>query len=679
MKFNNIFNFLTAFALLCFQVQASEHLTCEQLASSDIVELDLSALSKVPVFVSANQKATCAKQAAGIVTVITAEEIQNMGARDLIDVLQLVPGFSFGVDVSNVVGLGIRGIQAHEGKVAVFVDGINLNEHRFGTAQFGNHFPLEQIDRIEIIRGPGSIIHGNFAEMGVINIISKTAKQMNGARISGNYGRFSRGEARKNIEWAAGKQWGDLEVSISGKRGDAHRSDQIYVDARGNSFDMTDNNELDAMMINFDVKYQGLDLRLLVDQYNVNSRDGFAATMSKPGRYLVNKFNTYAADLNYQHIFTPSIKLDTNASFSRQNSWERTRKYLNGQGALLREKVLVDYYKINAKLTFASEKGNYWVLGNSFAIDKFDIQTGAPAGISLPTFSDYTAYTEASYGFPWINVLAGLRFDAYNEFGTNLSPRFALTKDLGQFHFKALYSKAFRIPTGGNFQKNIEFNLNRSAADKIDQVQPERTRTFEIELGYHPSANLDLTVNLFHIVSNNIILFQIDRNNEDFYSNAKTQNTQGIETGLRYRSDDWGYLALDYSFYEAITNTADRYKILNSTGQLHPKMNVGFPTHKVSLNANFDITPSLSFNQTLIFISDRYGYSGDTLVRHESSWVYNFYWRYKDLFAEGFEAGLGVYDVFNEKQPYVQPYNGGHPALPGRTREVMFKLSYQFK
>ncbi len=677
MRLNRFINILTVLSALYANVQASEQLSCEQLNASNIVELDLSDLSKVPLFLSANQKATCAKQAAGIVTVISGEEIENMGARDLIDVLQLVPGFNFGIDVSNVVGLGIRGIQAHEGKVAVFVDGINLNEHRFGTTQFGNHFPLEQIDRIEIIRGPGSIMHGNFAEMGVINIISKSARQIDGIKLSGNYGRFSRGEARKNIEWVAGKQWGDLEMTLSGKRGEAHRSDQVYYDSKDNNFDMTGNNELDEMMVNFDVKYHDLDLRLLVDQYNVNSRDGFAATMSKPDRYLVNKFNTYAASLGFKHTFNPSVKLDLDAYFSRQNPWERTRKYLDGRPSLLREKVIVDYYKLNAKATFANDKGNYLVVGSSFAVNKFDIQKGG-AGESLPTFSDYTAYTEARYGFPWVNFLAGLRFDVYNNYGSNFAPRIALTKDFGTVHFKALYSHAFRIPTGGNFQKNVEFNLNKPDADRISQVKPEKTRTIEIEFGFRPIENLDLTVNLFHIQSDDIILYQVDQNNDDFYINADGQNTQGIEAGLKYKDADRGYVALDYSFYQATKNTADKYKILTQDGQIHPDSNVGFPTHKVTLNSHLNLTSSLSFNQTLIFISDRYGYNGNTLTRHDSSWVYNFYWRYKNMFTRGFDVGFGVYDVFNEKQQYVQPYNGTHPALPGRTRELMLKLSYQY-
>jgi outer membrane cobalamin receptor len=96
------------------------------------------------------------------------------------EVLRNVPGFEFGLDVEGVVGLGIRGNWAHEGKVVLFIDGQEMNESLYSTLQFGNHYPVEHIDRIEIIRGPGSALHGGFAAYAVINIITRTPK-------SGNY------------------------------------------------------------------------------------------------------------------------------------------------------------------------------------------------------------------------------------------------------------------------------------------------------------------------------------------------------------------------------------------------------------------------------------------------------------------------------------------------------------
>ena len=96
------------------------------------------------------------RESPGVVTVISAEEIRASGARDLVDLLQLIPGFTFGVDVWGVVGLAVRGNWAHEGKVLLLVDGQEMQELDYGTLQFGNHIPVSVIHRIEIIRGPGS-------------------------------------------------------------------------------------------------------------------------------------------------------------------------------------------------------------------------------------------------------------------------------------------------------------------------------------------------------------------------------------------------------------------------------------------------------------------------------------------------------------------------------------------
>lgn len=75
-------------------------------------------------------------------------------------VLQLIPGFDFGVDVEGIVGIGVRGNWAHEGKVLMLWDGLEMNEDLYSTLQFGGHYPVGQIKRIEIIRGPGSAIYG---------------------------------------------------------------------------------------------------------------------------------------------------------------------------------------------------------------------------------------------------------------------------------------------------------------------------------------------------------------------------------------------------------------------------------------------------------------------------------------------------------------------------------------
>src|SRR5688572_27318637 len=96
------------------------------------------------------------REAAGLVTVLTADDLRRAGCRDLSDALRLLPSFELGVDTWNSVGLAVRGNWAFESKVLVLIDGHEWNETDYGTFTLGNRLPAYAIERIEVVRGPGS-------------------------------------------------------------------------------------------------------------------------------------------------------------------------------------------------------------------------------------------------------------------------------------------------------------------------------------------------------------------------------------------------------------------------------------------------------------------------------------------------------------------------------------------
>src|SRR5262245_56056053 len=105
----------------------------------DYFELSLEELMSIPVSVASKSELPV-RESPGIISVITEQEIKNSGARDLIDVLSLIPGVQFGSDVQGVAGISIRGNWAYEGKVLVLLDGQMMNETLFATVNIGNHF-----------------------------------------------------------------------------------------------------------------------------------------------------------------------------------------------------------------------------------------------------------------------------------------------------------------------------------------------------------------------------------------------------------------------------------------------------------------------------------------------------------------------------------------------------------
>ncbi|MGA9522573.1 MAG: TonB-dependent receptor [Myxococcaceae bacterium] len=116
------------------------------------------------------------EQTPSIVTVFRREDIERLGARQLVDLLRYVPGF-FEVSGQLERNVAIRGIHASSpDHFVVLVDGLNMNDFLFSSAS-PEAFSLEYAEQVEIIRGPGSSIYGANALMGVINIITRTEKE----------------------------------------------------------------------------------------------------------------------------------------------------------------------------------------------------------------------------------------------------------------------------------------------------------------------------------------------------------------------------------------------------------------------------------------------------------------------------------------------------------------------
>ncbi len=206
----------------------------------------------------ASRKSVGQRKSPGIVTLITQEEVEKSGARDLIDVLRLVPGIDFGVDVQGVVSIGMRGDWAHEGKVLLLLDGQEMNEILYSTIQLGNHFDVSQIKRIEIIRGPGSAIYGGFAEYLVISIITKSGEDLKGITASATYAQTQKALGYRDVSLSIGQKIKDFSFSLAGFIGQGNRSDGTYTDFSGNSYTMAGNSNLNPENINLGISYKGL-------------------------------------------------------------------------------------------------------------------------------------------------------------------------------------------------------------------------------------------------------------------------------------------------------------------------------------------------------------------------------------------------------------------------------------
>jgi iron complex outermembrane receptor protein len=139
---------------------------------------------------SASKKEQKMSQVAAAIFVITQEQIHRSGATNIPDLLRMVPGLDVGQINSNTWAISARGFN-HElsDKLLVLIDGRSVYTPTFGGVTWDTQdVPLEDIDRIEVIRGPGGTVWGANAVNGVINIITKKAGDTPGALVTGGGG-----------------------------------------------------------------------------------------------------------------------------------------------------------------------------------------------------------------------------------------------------------------------------------------------------------------------------------------------------------------------------------------------------------------------------------------------------------------------------------------------------------
>jgi outer membrane receptor for ferrienterochelin and colicin len=655
---------LSCFILFFF---STEFVTAQsQPDSVDYYELSLEDLMNIPVTV-ASSKALTPRESPGIVTLITSDDIASSGARDLIDVLRMVPGFEFGVDVQGVLGLGVRGNWGHEGKILFLWDGFEMNERSFATTPLGHHFPLEQIDRIEIIRGPGSAMYGGYAELGVINIISKKGNTLQGGTVSTTYGQMKDALGRREANVMIGSGRNDLSYDAKLTIGEGNRSDKTYTDIYGDSYDMQDYSAISNIIANAGLKYKGLNIRFLYEDYSVEQRDLFDAIMPES---VDMSFKSFHTEVKYDFAASSKITITPRIRFKRQDPWLAnsstatdleadypgvfTDKTIDQSLAELAAKIDVnDNVNLTAGFQYYTEKGET-VVGHEYDF----------TGTTSIDFYNFTAFGQGFFNLNFANLTVGACYNHHEQFGSSFVPRVGITKVINKFHGKLLFSQAFRAPSIQNIDPNPD-------------IKPEVTTVFEVETGYQLSKKLAVVANFYNIKINDPIVYFYDVDtDEEGYQNYDETGTLGAEFELRYKSDA-ASMTLNYSSYSANgMNKVASYAVTGDDNRL-----LGLPQGKLNLYSSFKLGKKVSFNPSFTYLSERSGYDKETIepTKFDPVLFVNVYFQVRNVLIDGLDFGAGVYNLTDNDYQFLQPYASGHAPLPQPSREILVRLKYNFK
>lgn len=168
----------------------------------------------------------------GSMTVLDSELINASGARDISELLRLVPGMMVGNINGNQAAVNYHGTNASEARrMQVLIDGRSVYRAGLATVDWSDiPVAMEDIERIEVFRGPNTVSYGANALMAVVNIITRNPADSHGTRL-----KYTRGQRGINDFYASqGTGWngGDLRLSLSGQEDDGFDSDRTGADYR---------------------------------------------------------------------------------------------------------------------------------------------------------------------------------------------------------------------------------------------------------------------------------------------------------------------------------------------------------------------------------------------------------------------------------------------------------------
>jgi vitamin B12 transporter len=528
-------------------------LTALFMSSALCAQQDTSFLQEVVV--TANKYEKKQSQTAKVVSVINREQLRQSGGRSIGELLNQVAGVTV-PGANNNLGsnqtISIRGASA--GNVLILLDGVPVNDPSVISNYFDiNLLSIDQIERIEILKGGQSTLYGSDAVAGVVNIISRkitsqSTKPTINASVAG--GSFNTLRSSAGLTGRLDKLTYLTQFSTIQSRGFSAAADTLGT--RDFDKDKYEQNTARAQVGYKASANSTLSAGVLYSRYKTDldaaafedEKDFVATNTNKQVNASWKKNNaTGALNLLYQYNWVERDYLDDSsyvsnifATFSKSNYIGRTH-----------------YAEINASKIFSN-----WelLLGidfrhNSTTQDYYS--TGAWGPYTSPTLKAWMAqlsgFASAVYKKNDLTVELGGRVNKHSEYGNNatftFNPAYRLSKQVRVFG--NIYS-AFKTPT--LYQLFDPYSGN-------DSLTPEKGLIQELGIDFTTSRNLRGRVVAFNRSSKQTIIYTYDPTSfAGGYLNASSQKDYGFETELRWTKKEFSFSA-NYAFTNG--KTTSRY------------------------------------------------------------------------------------------------------------------------
>jgi outer membrane receptor for ferrienterochelin and colicin len=641
-------------------------------------------------------------KAPAVASVITAEDIRAMGATTLDQALETVPGLH--VSLSTLSRLesvySIRGI--HTGfnpQVLMLMNGIPFPFLYTGGRPILFRLPISSISRIEIIRGPGSAVYGADAFAGVINIITKDAREINGTEIGEREGSFD----THDLWLQHGKTWGNWELAFSLEwqktAGDHDR--RVGSDYQTVLDQLTDASLAPGPL---STGYEVIDTHLEIKRKNWKFRvwnwrlnnagegAGSAQALDPKGR---QDGNLYLADLSYHNEklvqdldFTADLHYLHNKTKSRLTLLPAGTAGLPGaligkpggyrDGVIGKPGGTEQQTGLDFSAAYTGQTNHRLRFGTGFTYQK-----GSPRetknygrGVIPGILTDVTdtpyiyvpdssrkiwhlsLQDEWQFAPDW-ELTAGIRYDDYSDSGTTVNPRMALVwSTRHNLTTKFLYGRAFRAPSFGE-----QFAVNNPVVLGNPNLDPETIDTLELAFDYLPTLDVQTSLSLFTYKAKDLIEFVDSGGGTKTAQNARNQDGYGFEIETTWKASENLRIITNYAWQHS-EDAKTGHRVADAPGQ------------QFHLNADWKFLPNWSLNPQLTWVADRKRAQGDNRSPIDNYTLVNLTLHHNRVFGL-FDVAVSTRNVFDVDAR--EPSNGIIPDdYPLEGRSIWAEIRYRF-
>jgi iron complex outermembrane receptor protein len=676
--------------MVCSHAQATHDQRLEHFLS-----LSLEELMELEVTISTDTKQTVTKAPAAV-SVITAEDIEATGATNLVDILESVPGIYIRASQFAFRPLvQFRGTNANQ--TLLMINGAPQRDLMWGFGIFWKGIPSSIIDRVEIIRGPGSALFGADAAAGVINVITKTAGPIEQNKIGLRSGSFN-----TNTGWLQyGNSWNGFDIGLTINLSTTDGHDPL-VESDGQTqqdLDLGSSASLAPDNAHFGWNNQDIrfaiakdDWRLHVDyvkHYDLETGLTGAGVLDPLTTAEDSRFNI---DLLYNNPdLSDAWGIDAELRYQHLD-------YSSGDGFQERPPGAFDgeYPQgVINQMQSAERKLNIETSGLFTGIDDHALRLGVgytwqdlyyvkqlinmgigPDGNPLPPGSPLVDISDTPYAFApektrtirylffqdvwsfrddW-ELTAGIRYDDYSDFGNTLNPRLALVWQItDRLTSKLLYGRAFRPPS---FQ---ELFAETSYSKPNPNLEPERSETVELILSYMPSKDLNIGINFYNLQQTDFIRAVSSPGETDrTFQNIGKHTIRGIELETKWQATENLRLSANYTKRNPDNN---QFRAADE------------PKQDAYLRADWNFHPDWNWNIQANWIGDRERGDNDSRSSLDNYTITDTTLRYTGL--NSWDFSFSIRNIFDEEaREHTAASLTDDLLLPERS--VYAELQYKF-